>query len=371
MTIKNVTKYRYIFLFLTLLPLALHGQIEKEEVEVIQNILKKMQFIEEVETTIGQMWPFVPTKNDSTMLSFYDVKETKIESFYISATEVTNLEWWFFYKAMVEKHGEISAREKYYPDTLVWVKEIGYSYHEPYTSNYFHSEKYNDYPIVGINWNQAQEYCQWLTIRINEFLESEGIDLKLKFRLPSNPEWEYAATCIADKSDNRHLYGWPHHLKWHEDNYLANYGNVIDVNGIQLKDLASDGHFYTAPVGSYAPNKFGLYDMSGNVSEWLTDGLTQIDIESQLESFRLKNLSDTSYYIQKYIERGKRDIELVSKGDIKIVKGGSWNNSIIYMMAGNREGYDKNTKSSRIGFRTVVSIIEGSDNFLGKKKWKP
>jgi len=65
---------------------------------------------------------------------------------------------------------------------------------------------------------------------------------------------------------------------------------------------------------------------------------------------KLKNSDDNSIFIQEYIDRGNIAIELVSSGDIKIVKGSSWDNLIVYMMAGNREGYDKNTKSSRIGY---------------------
>jgi len=64
----------------------------------------------------------------------------------------------------------------------------------------------------------------------------------------------------------------------------------------------------------------------------------------------LKYSDDDIIFIQEYIDRGNIAIELVSSGDIKIDKGGSWDNLIVYMMASNREGYDKNTKSSRIGY---------------------
>jgi len=115
-----------------------------------------------------------------------------------------------------------------------------------------------------------------LTARRNQLLKVEEIDLKFSFRLPRNQEWEYAATCIDNKSDSSHLFGGPHPKDWFENNYLAKYGQVIEVNHLQLKDRTSDGHFYTSPVAYYAPNKFGLYDLSGNVSEWLSEGISQI-----------------------------------------------------------------------------------------------
>lgn len=114
----------------------------------------------------------------------------------------------------------------------------------------------DDHPVVNVSWNDAMAFCAWLSLR-------EG----LPYRLPTEREWEYA--CRAGTTTPF----------WSGDrNSLAGAANLADASLQRKYPMASwsaswdDGHAYTAPVGRYRPNDFGLYDMHGNVWEWLADG---------------------------------------------------------------------------------------------------
>jgi len=111
------------------------------------------------------------------------------------------------------------------------------------------------HPVVKVSWYDAKAYSQWLS-------EQTGSN----YRLPSEAEWEYAA---RSGSDARYGFG-------DDDRLLCKYANVMDQ--LYSETLYSsravpcrDGYFSSAPVGSYLPNNFGLYDMHGNVQEWVED----------------------------------------------------------------------------------------------------
>jgi len=101
---------------------------------------------------------------------------------------------------------------------------------------YDHGWGRNRRPVLGVSWNDAQEYLQWLSGRAG-----------VKYRLPSEAEWEYAARAGSEKS------------YWTGDSISTSQANF--------------GHFLqkTEPVGSYPPNSFGLYDMAGNAWQWVED----------------------------------------------------------------------------------------------------
>jgi len=110
-----------------------------------------------------------------------------------------------------------------------------------------------NHPVVCVSWNDASEYIAWLN-------KKEGRN----YRLPTEAEWEYAA-----RSGGRdYLYSWGNG---------SPAGNVADesarreLSALNIWKGYSDGHAFTAPVGSYGPNELGIYDMSGNVYEWVSD----------------------------------------------------------------------------------------------------
>src|SRR6188768_913327 len=80
-----------------------------------------------------------------------------------------------------------------YPDTLAWIHDYAYAYHDPLTQMYFWHPAYDDYPLVGINWKQARAFCIWRTQLLNSYLADNDMAYVQDFRLPTESEWEYAA----------------------------------------------------------------------------------------------------------------------------------------------------------------------------------
>lgn len=148
-----------------------------------------------------------------------------------------------------------------YPDTLAWIHDYAYSYHEPLTKMYFWHPAYDDYPVVGVNWKQARAFCIWRTQLLNSYLADEGGAFVQDYRLPTESEWEYAARGGLELSP--YPWGGP---------YIRNsrgcfLGNFKPMRG----SYQDDGGVYTVKATSYWPNDYGLYCMAGNVSEWTSN----------------------------------------------------------------------------------------------------
>ncbi len=252
-------------------------------------------------------------------------RRVTVSSFYMDEMEVSNLdylEYLHWTSRVFLDYPEIYQRAV--PDTLVWRSRLAYN--EPYVEYYFRHPAYQDYPVVGVSWDQANEYCIWRTDRVNEkllidagFLEFEpdqsgsgsfntdaylagqyggatgsfpnldGDDrnarmedgvLQPKYRLPTEAEWEYAALALIGNSEQERIYTqkiypWNGHYVRNPDKvsrglFMANSvrgrGDYMGVAGY-LNDRAAP----TAPVDAYWPNDYGLYCMAGNVNEWVLD----------------------------------------------------------------------------------------------------
>jgi formylglycine-generating enzyme required for sulfatase activity len=111
-------------------------------------------------------------------------------------------------------------------------------------------------PVACVSWNDTQAYTQWLS--------QKGAG---RYRLPSESEWEYATRAGGN---GRYSFG-------DSEGMLCQYGNIADrtakrqFSDWDLAASCNDGALYTAPVGGYRPNRFGLHDMQGNVWEWTED----------------------------------------------------------------------------------------------------
>ena len=176
------------------------------------------------------------------------------------------------------------------------------------------------HPVVGVNWNDAQAYVKWL-----------GEKTGKAYRLPSEAEWEYAARAWTTSA-----------RFWGDDpNHACHYANLADRS---LKTThpkwpwpiheCDDGYVETAPVGSFAPNAFGLYDMIGNVWEWQQDCWN--------ESYRGAPDDGRAW------ESGRCGR--------RVVRGGSWGDGPVLARAAFRLGVEPGNRNNNTGFRLARTL---------------
>ncbi|MFT4070773.1 MAG: SUMF1/EgtB/PvdO family nonheme iron enzyme [Dysgonamonadaceae bacterium] len=219
-----------------------------------------------------------------------------------------------------------------YPDTTCWINDFNNAYNEPYVRLYFSHPGYNDYPVVGVTWEQATAFCAWRTafLRMGAGPKSREVE---PYRLPTEAEWEFAAR--EGKSTNKY--------PWDLDNTKDNKGCFMANFKPGKGDYTADGGLITVRVGSYAPNKFGLYDMAGNVAEWTSTTYTESG------SKLMNDINPEHNY-----NAAKEDPYKIKK---KVVKGGSWKDVQKFIRSDMREGEYQNQPRSYIGFRCVRTQI--------------
>ncbi|MCR4809640.1 MAG: formylglycine-generating enzyme family protein [Prevotella sp.] len=221
-----------------------------------------------------------------------------------------------------------------YPDTTCWVNDFPNSDNEMYMRNYFSNVAYNDYPVVGVTWEQANAFCAWRT----EFL-LKGLGPAARFvqryRLPTEAEWEYAA---RGKQQNE--------FPWENEDVASGKGcffaNFKPDNGNYTKD----GNLITSKVGIYSANSNGLFDMAGNVAEWTSTIYTEAGVDA---------MNDINPQL-KY-NAAKEDPYRLKK---KSVRGGSWKDPESYIRSAWRSSEYQNQPRSYIGFRCVRSLANTS-----------
>jgi len=408
---------------------------------------------------------------------FYDwnnVEQTvTVSSFYMDETEVKNIDYreYLYWTKRVFGADYPEVYKKALPDTLVWRNRM--QFNEPYVEYYLRHPSYNDYPVVGVSWLQATDYAAWRTDRVNELIlireglfehnpnqfnednfntraylhgqyESgkrvdglvdldpnketrnvrieDGILLP-EYRLPTEAEWEYAALGLIGNTYGeliveRKFYPWNGHgVRNADDKYLgqmlANFrrgrGDMMGVAGY-LNDNAS----ITAPVYSYWPNDYGLYNMAGNVSEWVMDvyrPMTGQDAEdfrpfrgnvfktlvrdeegyiaekdslgklkyrevnpeddnlaerrnykkADVINYQDGDLQSTKYYNepQEYANKGDAAMYEFSKTSLisdraRVYKGGSWNDRAYWMTPGTRRYLAEDKASHYLGSRCAM-----------------
>lgn len=417
---------------------------------------------------------------------FYDwnnvQKTVTVSSFYMDETEVKNIDYreYLYWVSRVFAADYPEVFKKALPDTLVWRSRLAYN--EPFVEYYLRHPAYSDYPVVGVNWLQATDYAAWRTDRVNELiLIREGLfehnpnqfnednfntraylngqyesgkrvdglidldpnketrNVKIEdgillpeYRLPTEAEWEYAALGLIGNTygeliTERKFYPWNGHgVRNADDKYLgqmlANFkrgrGDQMGVAG-QLNDNAE----ITAPVYSYWPNDYGLYNMAGNVSEWVMDvyrPLTNSDADdfrpfrgnvfktlvrdeegyiAEKDSLgRLKyrnvnaeddnlaerrnykkadvinyedgDLQSSKYFNEAATYQEKGDAAMYDFGNTSLIsdrsrvyKGGSWNDRAYWMTPGTRRFLEEDQATSTIGFRCAMIRVGSPTGF--------
>ena len=385
-------------------------------------------------------------------------RKVTVSSFYMDQTEVSNLDYLEYINWLTRVYADYPQVVKNaLPDTLVWRNSM--SYNEPMIELYFRHPAYRDYPVVGVSWKQANDYALWRSDRVNEKLlvdagmlsynnnqtkdnhfttdaylagqytsavntissnnagnsnnrvkMEDGILLP-KYRLPTEAEWEYAALGLIGNTQNENIverkaYPWnTNNVRTSESDYrgafVANFkrgsGDYMGVAG-----SLNDGATFPAPVVSYWPNDYGLYNMAGNVSEWVLDvyrPLSYEDVNDQ-NPFRgniynselfsenvemndsIRNMRKAAYNLnandgdfastiqesndwtnatespEKYTSQmyDYGTTTLISDKS-RVYKGGSWADGPYYLSPSVRRFMNEDESSSTVGFRCAMNKI--------------
>jgi sulfatase modifying factor 1 len=431
-------------------------------------------------------------------------RRVTVNSFYIDRSEVANVHYreYIHWLNRVFDPGADPNYQKILdgalPDTLVWRSEL--SYNEPLVEYYFRHPGFNNYPVVGVSWKQASDFCLWRGDRVNEgvlmqqgFANKQGIQaqqgednfttksyllglytpqpgktagskknplktsqgtprtqvtfedgiLQPGYRLPFEAEWEYAAYGLINQNPrpstkegkrgeelamNKQIYPWSHNPNGLRDTrrgswqgqFLANFkrgaGDFAGVAG-GLNDRA----IHTSEVKSFFPNGFGIYNMAGNVSEWVQDvyrplslldyddlpapyrgnkyqklfiaDSTSSDPSTRFErdsTGRMKqvDVTDEESKNRRNYQRGNvidyLDGDSLSQSNYgygittlisdksRVYKGGSWNDYAYWLSPGTRRYMEEDQASSTIGFRCAMDRMgspEGNKRQTGNW-WK-
>ncbi|MDX1906908.1 MAG: SUMF1/EgtB/PvdO family nonheme iron enzyme [Bacteroidia bacterium] len=277
-------------------------------------------------------------------------RQITISAFYMDEHEITNNEYrQFLYGPSANEAGSAGQENGAYdtidpmyveiivPDTTVWLRDFVYAYNEPLMENYFWHPAFDEYPVVGVNWYAAAEFCKWRTAHLNQYREENEQAAMPRFRLPTEAEWEYAARG-----------GYEHKLYPWEGPYLRNSRGCFLANFKPGRgDYIADNFEYTAPVYSYFPNDYGLFNMPGNVAEWCED-----------------DFEETGYTYAhdlnpRYLNPKIKEDQRIPGGAKyrKVIRGGSWKDIGYFLSCGTRSYEYADTAKSFIGFRCAVTVI--------------
>ncbi len=352
-------------------------------------------FIEGGRTVLG-------TQEEDVTLSHDNLERTvTIASFYMDEAEVANIHW-LEYLHFIRTDSAEEFYKSALPDTTVWARDL--SFNDPYVTYYLRYPGFRFFPVVGVSWLQANDYCTWRTAKVNEGLASKegrsskkgGLFSRRKkgtaaegtaaaatdsknqisiengntlpnYRLPTEAEWEYAALALIgtqevgnENQEEKRIYPWDGRTTRNaygskQGQFLANFkrgrGDYAGIAG-----SLNDGAMITEQVYAYPPNDYGLYNMAGNVNEWVQDvyrPLSYQDVED-LNPFRRNGVLDPA---DKYDKKGYQSL---IDDKVRVYKGGSWRDVAYWLSPGTRRFMAQDSSTATIGFRCAM-INPGSN----------
>ena len=358
-------------------------------------------FIEGGRTVLGSQEEDVTNMHDNLE------RTVTIASFFMDEAEVANIHWLEYLHFI-----RTDSTEEFYkaalPDTTVWARDL--SFNDPYVDYYLRYPGFRYFPVVGVSWLQADDYCTWRTAQVNNTLASKGDGGSKKgmfgrgkkgkkgeaaagaeggaaagagdgkgrvaiengnvlpnYRLPTEAEWEYAAQALVgaqevgnENQEVKRIYPWDGNSTRNAygkrmGQFLANFkrgrGDYAGIAG-----SLNDGAMITEQVYAYPPNDYGLYNMAGNVNEWVQDvyrPLSFQDVED-LNPFRRNGVQDPA---EKYDKKGYQSL---IDDHVRVFKGGSWRDVAFYLSPGTRRFMAEDSATATIGFRCAM-INAGSN----------
>jgi formylglycine-generating enzyme required for sulfatase activity len=200
------------------------------------------------------------------------------DTLYIDQTEVTNISWreYLYYLSDIKK--DESEYQKALPDTLVWNSDTSAS---PLSEYYYRHPSFNNYPVVGISYEQANEFCKWRTYAANQevYLNKtkdpmthlkDSFPIKFYYRLPTKQEWEMLAA--GNLTTTEFPYGYKDvYTKW-KGKKSKMFNCIFPDDHLHPSDPhSSNVKFYTADVKAFLPNFYGTYNMIGNTAEMVSE----------------------------------------------------------------------------------------------------
>jgi formylglycine-generating enzyme len=371
-------------------------------------------FIEGGRFTLGALEEDVMNSRDNRE------RTVTVASFYMDETEIANIHYLEYLHAIKRD----SAQEVYtaaLPDTTVWSNPLAFN--DSYVDHYLRYPGFRYFPVVGVSWEQANDFADWRTVVVNNELikqasggsskgskssasgskQKKGLSLGSKkgkaaksaapapkaetptpivannsnsliekgitlprYRLPTEAEWEYAAKAMIGTQDNdenqsnQRIYPWDGSSMRNRDGknkglMLANYKRGRgDYGGLAGK--SNDAAIITSDIYSYAPNDFGLYNMAGNVNEWVMDTYRPLSYED----FDDLNPIRRNEYMDEAKNYDAKSFNSNITNTTRVYKGGSWNDVAYWLAPGTRRFMDKDSSTAAIGFRCAM-IRAGSN----------
>lgn len=261
----------------------------------------------------------------------YNDQKVSVQSFWIQVNEVTNLEYrTFLFDLLIQgKKAEFDIAK---PEQENWTRLLEGDL-KAMEEQYFSHEAFNDYPVVNVTRAGAEMYCAWLTKAVNANADVKINDL----RIPTRAEWYKAAS-----NEGKQLpFPWDRNSSTNEDGcYLANYKPKAESSEITEENtLAQDGAMFTAKTGTYNPNGYGLYNLSGNVAEMVYN--------TEVENIKIQNSDNKTISSTRLNDKTKPG-----------TAGGSWLSSEDEIKLNGPDPYEGITSGHPgIGFRVVITHL--------------